>query len=68
MTNQEYEELLFEVAMGELRDEYCPSRYTEVTLDEMWDGDTYVSKGGTNMYHEIPAHMTLRGIPMVVSK
>ena len=67
--NKNFETALLDACKEHLREglQSMVKLYVFATLDEMWNGETYVSEGGTPLYHEIPARQTKTGNPYVVS-
>lgn len=66
MTKEQFEIQLGIAAHENLRDDMDAERYVQVVLDMMWDGDTYTDHDG-DTYHEIKAHYTKHGQPVVIS-
>lgn len=61
MTNTEFEQHLKTICQRFLKETESVDDYVESTLNEMWDGETYVDNDGDQFQHEIPAHMTNTG-------
>jgi hypothetical protein len=66
MTNEQFEAVLTEACKKHLKPEIDAEKYASLSLDELWDGETYSDADGDRFYFEIPARYTKSGNPVVV--
>jgi len=65
--NKEFENALISICENNLKDGYNAEIYACMTLDELWNGETYVTCDGDLYYYEIGGHETKSGNPVLVS-
>ena len=63
--NKQFESLLLAECIRYVK--ISPESYCRVTLDSMWNGETYSDNDGNDYYHEIRATRTKSGAPCVVT-